>query len=111
MGLLDGVVTLQGIVLLLLAFAAFGLEVYALVDAIRQKGPAFPAAGKLTKPIWLGILGVATAIGFISLGPQFMNLLFLNIIGVVAAGVYLADVRPAVRGMSGRGGSGPYGYW
>jgi uncharacterized protein DUF2516 len=39
----------------------------------------------------------------------------LNIFGLiafVAAGVYLADVRPAVRQISGGGGSsGPYGRW
>jgi hypothetical protein len=38
----------------------------------------------------------------------------LSVLAVVAAAVYLTDVRPAVRGMRGRGGgrnSGPYGPW
>jgi hypothetical protein len=108
---LDGIDTLQGLVLLALALGAFGLEGYAFISVLRQKSAAFPAAGKLTKTIWSAILGVATAIGFVSLG-YFMDLLFLNMIGVVAAGVYLADVRPAVARFSGRGGSsGPYGSW
>src|SRR5690349_15344951 len=108
----SGLGTFQGIVLLILSLVVFLLEIYALVDAVRQKTAAFPAAGKLTKPIWLGILGVATAVGFISLGNGLMALGFLNILGAVAAGVYLADVRPAVSRYRDRGGSsGPYGSW
>jgi hypothetical protein len=115
MSLFGGVLSLQGIVLLLLSIVAFGICVYALVDALRQKSAGFTAAGKLTKPIWLGILGFAAAIAFLCLG-SVRALGFLNVISVVAAGVYLADVRPAVRGYSGRGGgnagpSGPYGPW
>ncbi len=108
---LSGVLTLQGIVLFALALAAFLLQLVALVDAVRRKSAAFPAAGKLTKTIWLSILAVATAIGFVSLSYT-MALLFLNMIGVVAAAVYLVDVKPAVARFSGRGGSsGPYGSW
>ena len=106
---MNAVFTLQGILLLILGVAALAVEIFALVDALRQRTDAFPAAGKLTKPIWSGILGVAVIIGFI------MVLSPLNIFGLiafVAAGVYLADVRPAVRQISGGGGSqGPYGRW
>jgi len=98
--------TVQGILMLILGLIALGMQVFALVDAIRRRQDAFPAAGKQTKTIWLAILGVATAIGFISL---FAPLNLFNLIAVVAAGVYLADVRPAVRDISG--GSGPYGRW
>ena len=99
---------LQSIVLLVLGLLALGLEVFALVDAVRQRKDAFPAAGKLTKPIWLAILGVATAVGFVTFrDPLFTGGIF-SLLAVVAAGVYLADVRPAVRNMSG---GGPYGRW
>ena len=52
------------------------------------------------------------AVGFV----VFWNPLgFIGIIAFVAAAVYLADVRPALRAASGRGGSGsnmgPYGPW
>src|ERR687884_1177328 len=104
------VYTLQNLVLLVLAVGAFGLEVWALVDALRQPTAAFPAAGKLTKPLWLTILGVAAALGFLALpiggGGAISSMGFLSIIGGVAAAVYPPDVRPAVRGMRGRGSGG-----
>lgn len=96
-----------------LAVASLGLKGFALVDALRVPTDAFKAAGKLTKPIWLGILGVAAVVE-IAVFPN--PLFFLNLIGVVGAAVYLIDVRPAVRAMGGgrRGGNthdGPYGPW
>jgi hypothetical protein len=54
---------------------------------------------------------VAAAIGFVSL---LNPLNIFNLIAFVAAAVYLVDVRPALRQVSGRGGgsqSGPYGPW
>jgi len=102
----------QNLVLLLLTLAAFVLQVFALVDAARHPASAYEAAGKLTKQKWLIILGVATAIGFVSLGNG--GLLFLLIIAVVAAAVYVTDVRPALRAVGGRGrgrSGGPYGGW
>ncbi len=108
MNLGTGYDSLVGLITLVLGVIAFCVEVYALVDAIRQRNDAFPAAGKLTKPIWLGILGVATAVGVISLLTPFG---LISLIAFVAAGVYLADVRPALRQISGGGSNGPYGRW
>lgn len=103
-----GIYSAQAIVLLVLGVVALGLQIFALVDAIRQRPDAFVAAGKQTKQLWLIFLAVATAIGFVSLyGP--LNI--FNLIAVVAAAVYLTDVRPAVRGTRGGGRSGPYGPW
>ena len=107
------VFALQSLIVLVLGLAAFITEVYAFVDALRHRSDAYVAAGKLTKQLWLIILGVAVAIGFV----VFLNPLgFIGIIAFVAAAVYLADVRPALRAASGRGGSGgthmgPYGPW
>jgi len=100
----------QYYVTLALTIAALALEVFAFVHALRTRPDAFVAAGKRTKNFWLGVTGVATLLGFVSMG----GLGFLAIVGVVAAGVYLADVRPAVETVQGRGtGShqGPYGPW
>jgi|SRR3954469_14244679 hypothetical protein len=105
--------SLQNLIVLVLGLAAFITEVFAFVDALRHRSDAYTAAGKLTKQLWLIILGVAMAIGFV----VFWNPLgFIGIIAFVAAAVYLADVRPALQSATGRGGSGgshmgPYGPW
>jgi hypothetical protein len=92
--------------------AALVVEVWAFADAIRRPAPAFPAAGKLTKPLWLIITGVACVIGLASLAYFASPLSFFPIIAFVAAGIYLADVRPKVREFkSGGTSSGPYGPW
>ena len=41
-----------------ISIAAFVFEAFAFIDAVRRPAPAFVAAGKQTKPIWLIILGV-----------------------------------------------------
>jgi hypothetical protein len=99
-----------------LEVAAFGVEAWALVDAIRRPATAFLAAGKQTKPIWLLILGVATVIGLGSVVYQLNLIGIFPIVAFVAAAIYLADVRPKVREFSGRNRSGgarmgPYGPW
>ncbi len=48
---------------LALGLAAFVVEAWAFIDAITRPSQAFVAAGKLTKPLWLIILGVAAVIG------------------------------------------------
>lgn len=104
--------SLQGWIALALSVAALGLEVWALLDALRRRPDAFVAADKRTKGFWLAVLGVATAVGFISLGSPAA---LLGIIGVAAAGVYLADVKPALDRVMGTGRAsrrdGPYGPW
>lgn len=102
----------QVVLLLALAVGALGLKGLALVDALRVRSEAFPLAGKLTKNIWLAILGITLAVELV-LFPSPLN--FLNLIGVVAAAVYLIDVRPAVKQVGGGGARGthmgPYGPW
>ena len=97
-----------------LGFAALVVEAWAFIDAIRRPSAAFVAAGKLTKPLWLIITGVATLIGLGGVyygGASIVSLLPLA--AFIAAAVYLTDVRPKVRGMGSGGSSrqGPYGPW
>ena len=101
----------QSLILSLLSLAAFAVEVFAFFDAMRHRADAYTAAGKLTKNKWVAILGVATLIGFVFLANNPLG--FLSIIAVVAALVYVVDVRPALQRVSGRGSasSGPYGGW
>ncbi len=113
--------TIQVYVYLLLYGVIFVLSVVALVDAARRPPRAFESAGKRTKQFWVWLLVAATAVAFVALPPPvgYGFLSFLAFGSAVAAGVYLADVRPAVRpysggsggGRGGRPGGGPYGGW
>jgi hypothetical protein len=78
-----------------LYWAALGLTGWAFVDALIRPAPGFVAAGKLTKPGWAAITGLALAIIFFTKNPMT----FLGLPAVIAAVVYLVDVRPAVRGL------------
>jgi len=92
----------------LLGLALLGLKAFALIDAAIRPGNAYAAADKLQKNFWLIVLGLAVVWNIISPSPIGI----INLIGLVAAIVYLVDVRPAVRAI-GRGGpqTGPYGPW
>ena len=78
---------LVGYVLFALQIAVLVAVVYAFVHAAMQRPDAYPAVDKLTKPVWLVILGVA---GLLVLVLGIMG----TAIGAVAAGIYLVDVRP-----------------
>jgi hypothetical protein len=89
---------------LVISVVLLAVKIWALVDAIIRPEHAFVAAGKQTKGFWLVILALAVVLGWIGL---------FSIIGLVAALVYLVDVRPRVREIrrGSSGGSGPYGPW
>jgi hypothetical protein len=97
----------------LLAVAAFVMEAFAFVDVLRRPAGAFPAVGKLTKPLWTIILGVSAVVGLGSavIGGVATLIGFLPIIAFVAAAVYLTDVRPKVKEFRRGTSSGPYGPW
>jgi hypothetical protein len=104
----DLVGSVQSFVLLILGIASLALTGYSAFDASRYQANLFPAVGRLSKAMWLGILIAAFLISIVFL---FSALSLLNIVGVIAAAVYLADVRPKLKQVSGGGGSshGPYG--
>lgn len=83
---------------LVLFFGLVAIRAWAVVDCAIRRHDAFPAADKLTKPAWLVILLVSGLFGtWLSpspIGP-------LSLISVIVSAVYLADVRPAVREISG----------
>lgn len=86
---------LVGYVLFVLQVAVWVVTVYAFVHAAMQRPDAYTAAEKLTKPVWLVILGVGLLLSFV-----------LGITGVaiaaVATGVYLVDVRPKILEIQGK---------
>jgi uncharacterized membrane protein YkvI len=89
---------------LVIALAMLAVKLFALVDAATRPEPAFTYADKQTKTFWIVILVLALLSAFFG---------FLSIIGLVAALVYLVDVRPRVREFrrGGTSSSGPYGGW
>lgn len=85
----------------ILQLGLLALVAWALIDAALRPAEAFPAASRLTKPIWLAILAVSAVVAYFSgaLG-------FFGIFAAVAVIIYLGDVRPAVRAISGGGNRG-----
>jgi hypothetical protein len=102
--------TAQNWIVLVLSLAALGVEIFAFVDCARRRSDAFTAAGKRTKGFWMAVTGIAALVGFVSLGALGG---ILAIVAVIAAGVYLADVKPALDQVMGKGRrtDGPYGPW
>jgi Protein of unknown function (DUF2516) len=85
----------QNNLMLAMSLVLFGCKAVAFVDAVTRPPALFVAAGKQTKPFWLLILGLAVALHMVMWSP----LSLFNIIGTVAAFVYLADARPAMRAL------------
>jgi hypothetical protein len=114
-GIIGGAYAPLTIFFSLLLVAAFVVELWALIDAVRRPAGAFTAAGKQTKKIWLLILGVASVLG---LAFAFYGGItsILAVAAFVAAAIYHVDVRPKIkefRNRPGGGGTsyGPYGPW
>lgn len=82
-------------VLAVLLIAVVLTTLYAFVHAAMQRPDAYTAADKLTKPVWLVILGAAIPLAYL-----------LNVLGMAlaacAAGVYLVDVRPKLLEIQGK---------
>jgi hypothetical protein len=96
----------------ILALAAFVVEAWAFVDALRHPKSAYVAASKQTKPLWLVILGVALVIGLGgAVGDLDLPANFLPIVAFVAAAIYLVDVRPKIKLVKPGQRQGPYGPW
>jgi hypothetical protein len=75
-------------IFLIIYVATLALTLWALVDAALRPQAAFVAAEKKTKNFWLAILVVAALAAYIRL---------FTFLAIIAALVYLLDVRPAVR--------------
>jgi hypothetical protein len=84
----------DGMLLTALYYAALALTVWAFADAVVRPAAGYVAVGKLTKPAWAAITALAAVILYLQ-GPMS----FLGLPAVIAAVVYLVDVRPAVRGV------------
>ena len=84
----------DGLLLLVLTYGALALGAWAFIDALVRPATGYVAAGKLTKPGWLAITGLAIVVVY------FFGLMsFFGLPAIIASIVYLVDVRPAVRGL------------
>lgn len=91
---MGGVFAAESWISLLLIFASLVVAIFAFVNSLMFSGPSYEAAGKLTKPTWNIILGVALLLCLFPVG-----LTLLRLAAIIAPLVYLADVRPALSGL------------
>jgi len=87
----------QAMVLLVIDLALLVVKLWAFISSLTFSAEAYSAANKLTKPAWTIILGIGVAVQLIVGGFGILNLAF-----IVAAFVYLADVRPALSSLTRR---------
>jgi xanthine/uracil permease len=87
---------LPSLILMAVSLVMFVLQAFAFVDAASQRPDAYTAADKLTKKAWLIILGLGVVAHMLFWDP--INL--FNLAGIVAAIVYIVDVRPAIRSLT-----------
>ena len=83
----------MGSIELVISLVLFACKAFAFVDAVTRPPAVFAAADKQTKNFWLIVLGLFLIANMLIWQP----ISILNLIGTVAAFVYLADVRPALR--------------
>ncbi|MDY2941463.1 MAG: DUF2516 family protein [Varibaculum sp.] len=108
MTLIGAANTLLGWFYLLFDVALLAFTLWAFVDCLIRPGYAFGLAGRKSKWVWLLITGfpaIVQVLTIVANGSVYMSL-FLAFL----SGLYLFDVRPAVRDYSGnrsrRRGSG-----
>ena len=80
---------IQGVLSGALSLVLLGMKVFALGDCIVRKSPDFVSASQISKNGWLVILGLAVAAHIVAWSP----LSLLNLLGTLAALVYLAQLR------------------
>jgi len=88
----------QGFVVLFLWVLFLVVKGYAFVDCIRRPTAAFPAVGRQSKVLWMILTGAALLSGLL----PGMTLNLIGIAGTVVSLIYLFDVRPKIREITGR---------
>lgn len=88
----------QNLVVLVLWVLFLVVKGYAFIDCIRRPAAAFPAVGRQSKILWGILTGVSLLTGLL---PN-LTLNLLGIAGMVASLIYLFDVRPKIREITGR---------
>nr|WP_218063086.1 DUF2516 family protein [Arthrobacter sp. SDTb3-6] len=97
--------------MVVLGAVAFGVQIWALTDCLRTPAADFQRVYKRTKQFWGSLTGISAFFGFLYLlpvvttfsSPSLGMLMIIDLAGATVAGVYLADVRPALAEVRGRG--------
>jgi hypothetical protein len=77
---------------------ALVIEIVALGHCLVQRPDAFPAINTLSKRTWLALTGGSVLVTLLSFLGFFVSLgVMFVMIGIAVVGVYLLDVRPALR--------------
>lgn len=97
---------LQWGVFMVLRVVILGISAWALIDCASTPTRAFPSEGKQTKGMWLALTILAVALAFLSFPPLNLISVAFSLFILIIPGVYLADVRPAVKSWRRRRGSG-----
>ena len=85
-------------ILFLIWWLLLAVKLFAAADATMRKSAFFVAADKQNKAFWLLLLVVFLLLHLLLRDPRNI----FNLVGSVAAFVYLADVRPTLRSMHQR---------
>ena len=83
---------------LIISLAMFVATAFAFVDSLQHKPDAYVAADKLTKNTWAIILGLGVAAQMLFWGRGPISL--FHLVAIIAAIVYIVDVRPALRSLT-----------
>lgn len=88
---------LQANIMALVHLVLLAVRVFAFVNSLLWSAEHYTAAGKMTKPAWTIILGLSVLL------PELFGVIsLLGLAATIAAFVYLADVRPALAGLTRR---------
>ncbi|WP_449374577.1 DUF2516 family protein [Arthrobacter psychrolactophilus] len=99
------------LILMALGLVVLGIQIWAFSDCLRTAPSDFDRVYKRSKSFWLALTGGSMFFGILYVLPSLLVLstpplgmsLILTLGGVVAAGTYLADVRPMLLEVRGRG--------
>lgn len=83
---------------LIISLAMFAATAFAFVDSLQHKADAYVAADKLTKNTWMIILGLGVVAQMLLWGSGPISIFHLA--AIIAALVYLVDVRPTLRSLT-----------
>ena len=94
---MGGVFAVQSAVMLVIDLVGIAVTIFAFVSSLTYSAEAYRAAGKWTKQGWSIVLGLAVVLQFVPIGSMLIQLAML-----IAALVFLADVRPALSSLTRR---------